>query len=70
MNIEIKINKLHEVKELYLFGDFITSWNIGVDDMKIIIPYAINAAVELGKKDKIREIRQALGILGDSGILL
>ena len=62
MNIEIKINKLHEVKELYLFGDFITSWNIGVDDMKIIIPYAINCAVKIGEDKKANEIRKALNV--------
>jgi hypothetical protein len=70
MNIEIKINESTDEKELYLFGDFIASWGKLVDDLKIIVPYAINAAVEIGKRDKAREIRQALGLLGDGGILL
>jgi len=49
MKIEIRLNEETEEKELYLFGDFQASWNILVDDSKVIIPYAIDAAIKIGE---------------------
>lgn len=62
MNIEIKCNEKSGDKELYLFGDFQASWKATVDDLKIVIPYAIERAVEIGKDQKAKEIRKALGL--------
>ena len=61
MNIEIRLNKDTKEKELYLFGEFQASWNMQVDDKKVILPYAIDAAVKIGEDRKAAEIRRALG---------
>ena len=62
MNIEIKINNKNGDKELYLFGEFQASWDSKVDNMETIIPYALDCAVEIGKKEKEMEILKVLGV--------
>jgi len=48
--------------ELYILGKFQASWDIKVDFMKVILPYAIERAIEIGKKEKAKEIRKVLEI--------
>lgn len=56
--IEIRING--DLKELYLYGELMATWDIGVDDLKVIVPYAIEKAVLLGEKNKAAQIRACL----------
>ena len=59
-NFEIKI--VSGEKALYLFGEFEASWNADVDDLKIIVPYAIAKAFQKGKEAKAKEIRKVIGL--------
>jgi hypothetical protein len=62
MGSEINIKITENRKELYLFGIFEASWDKSVSDMDIIIPYAVRAALNIGKKEKENEIKKALGL--------
>ena len=60
--IEIRYNADTYEKELYLYGEFQASWDRHIDDMKYIIPFAIERAIEIGKEQKIKEIKRALNL--------
>lgn len=61
MSIRIELNPENNEKELYIFDIFMASWDASVDDMKVIVPYAIEKAAELGGERKLKEIRNMLG---------
>ena len=61
MKIKIILNEDTKEKELYLFDVFQASWNATVDTDKVIIPYAIDAAVRIGAERKVAEIKRVLG---------
>jgi hypothetical protein len=60
--IEIIHNKEAYEKELFLFGEYISTWHETVDNERVIIPYAIEQAVRIGQQQKADEIKKVLGI--------
>ncbi len=62
MNFEIKPAKSKDDKELWLDGDFVASWLSSVDDMEVIVPYAIDHAYKLGQEAKAAEVCRVLGL--------
>jgi len=61
MKIEIRTNCLN--KELYLDDEFEAGWEGIVDDMTVIIPYALDVAVEKGGKMAQIEITKSLAVV-------
>lgn len=61
-NIRVVYNEETREMDLYLYGDFIASWGKDVSVMGCIVPYAIAAAREIGRRDKEKEIQKALGL--------
>lgn len=60
MSIEIKTEGKDKI--LYLFGEYEASWSAKADDMAVIVPYAIERAKEIGKREAKAEIRKLLDI--------
>ena len=62
MRISIVNDEEKGEKRLYLNGIFRASWDISVDDMKVIVAYALDECFEMGKQDMQKEIRKVLGL--------
>ena len=57
----IRIQKEGPDQTLFLFGEFVASWNRNVSE-RVIIEYAIEEAVRIGRRQKQEEIKKVLGL--------
>ena len=60
MVFQIKVNEHTNTKELWLFGTFRADWPADAVSDDDIIQYAIKDAVDIGRLEKVEEIRKAL----------